>query len=62
MSVYKCDRCGSLYEKDIISRRCIEITHDLHPYETKILCLCDKCQNELLDWLKPYTTNKRNIN
>ena len=61
MSAYKCDRCGSLYEKEMTSRRYIEITHDLHPYESVILKLCDNCQNELLEWLKPYINDKRNI-
>lgn len=61
MDAYKCDRCGKLYERET-HRRFIEITHDLHPYETKILRLCDDCQNELLKWLEPYTKGKRNIN
>ena len=61
MGAYKCDRCGALYEREYTHRRCIEITHDLHPYETVILKLCDKCQNELLSWLEPYTKGKRNI-
>ena len=60
MGTYKCDRCGALYERDT-NRRCIEITHDLHPYEAKILNLCDKCQKELITWLEPYAEGKRNI-
>lgn len=61
MNAYKCDRCGALYERQYGSRRYIEITHDLHPYGEQRLALCDKCQSELLEWLKPYTKGKRNI-
>ncbi len=61
MSAYKCDRCGKLYEKEITPRRYIEITHDLHPYGEIRLLLCDNCQKELLEWLKPYVKDKRNI-
>ena len=60
MAAYKCDRCGALYERET-DRRFIEITHDLHPYPSIVLKLCDKCQNELLIWLEPYTKGKRNI-
>ena len=55
-----CDRCGELYKREGTSRRFIEITHDLHPYPTRTLTLCDKCQKELLDWLAPYITSKTN--
>ena len=58
---YKCDRCGSLYEKEVTSRRYIEITHDLHPYDEYRLQLCDNCQAELLKWLNPYISGKRNV-
>jgi len=60
MGVYKCDRCGNLFER-ATNRRYIEITHDLHPYGASVLKLCDGCQKELLTWLKPYTEGKRNI-
>lgn len=58
---FKCDRCGNLYERQYGTRRYIEITHDLHPYETKILKLCDDCQKELIKFLGNYTIGKRNI-
>lgn len=60
-TAFKCDRCGELYERKFGTRRYIEITHDLHPYETYILKLCNNCQKELIDWLGNYTIGKRNI-
>ena len=59
--VFKCDRCGELYSRPYGSRRYIEITHDLHPYGTEILHLCDNCQKELIAFLGDYTIGKRNI-
>ena len=56
-TAYKCDRCGALYEKEITSRRKIEITDDIHPYPTHILELCWNCQAELIKWLNAKGAN-----
>lgn len=53
-AAYECDRCGMLYRSKegwLGSRRKTEITIDLHPIDQRRLELCDKCQQELLNWL-----------
>ena len=61
MIAYGCDRCGQLYKRENGPRRCIEITHDMHPYGEYRLTLCDKCQRDLIKWLGSYVNGKKNI-
>ena len=53
-SAYKCDRCGSLYERELTPRRVTEITIDRHYYGLVHLDLCDKCHEELMDWINKF--------
>ena len=49
MNAYKCDRCGTLFERDSVPERSIAIKHS--PYGFECLDLCPKCQEELENWI-----------
>ena len=49
MTALKCDRCGTLYERDYTPD--IRINKYTHPYGDEWIDLCPKCQQMLEKWL-----------
>lgn len=45
MTANKCDRCGTLYEREYTPD--VRINVYIHPYGAKWLDLCPKCQEKL---------------
>lgn len=49
MNAMKCDRCGALFERKILTDVIIAKRHGIGWFDVD---LCNKCQAELENWLK----------
>lgn len=60
MEAYKCDRCGKLYEltPEQIKMRNRGVNYGIHnSFNSYNLDLCDKCFDELQEWMTVYWNN-----
>ena len=55
MKAFKCDRCNTLYEPTKGQGRCNRYNITNNPFVNGCLDLCDKCFNELQEWMAVYS-------